>query len=252
MGGNPKPWFGPIGWFVSKWVNRCIHAIRPSREQPEIEFFRAVCEIGKDSPNPWIRKSAEIPGWLFDDEHEFLWDLATRSTTGDVLEIGTWMGKSACILAGACREHAPGTKVFCVDTFEMLGTDEQEEYHKQLVRGERGTFYQFLSNARQCGFFDVVVPLATLSARILPHLDGEFRLAFVDGTHDYANAKNDVELCLPLLRTGGVLALHDVTNKAFPGLLEYVTEELRQDARLKEIGENGTIVAFEKVPDMKR
>src|SRR5437868_4102301 len=125
-------------------------------------FYDAVSRTGADAANPWIRKSAEIGGWLFAGEPEFLWELATRSASGDILEIGTWMGKSACILAGACQTQAPGTRVVCVDTFHMDGTPDQEAYHHKLVEGT-GTFYQFVANASRLGFGETVVPIAAFS-----------------------------------------------------------------------------------------
>ena len=83
----------------------------PAAVDAEKAAYEDVAALGHDSPNIWIQRSASIGGWLFPGEHEFLWDLATRSSEGSILEIGTWMGKSACILAGACAETAPHTRV---------------------------------------------------------------------------------------------------------------------------------------------
>jgi predicted O-methyltransferase YrrM len=212
---------------------------------PEVAEYRRVSRIGADNPNEWIRKSAEIGGWLFEGEHEFLWDLATRSTNGDVLEIGTWMGKSACILAGACKDTAPGTCVVCVDTFRMTGPNTQEQYHRRLV-DSTGTFYQFLGNASRLGFESSIVPLAALSRRAVPLLRGPFRMVFLDGSHDLENTRADVDVCLPLLAMGGVLALHDSLGTGWPEVVAYVSNELSGRAGLKLIDQRGTITAFEK------
>lgn len=208
--------------------------------------YKEVARFGADSPNPWIRKSATIGGWLFAGEHEFLWELACRQTHGDVIEIGTWMGKSACILAGACKDHAPGTQVVCVDTFCMTGTPEQEAYHKRLVAAG-GTFYQFLNNAQTHNFIDAVVPVAALSSRALAVVRGPFRMAFVDGAHDRENCSRDVELCLPLLTQGGVIAVHDTTGGHWPGVEQYVQEVMMLNPNLRCLGTRGSITAFEKV-----
>jgi predicted O-methyltransferase YrrM len=210
------------------------------------EQYEAAARTGADNPNPWIRKSADIGGWLFVGEHEFLWELATREHSGDILEIGTWMGKSACIFAGACKEHAPGTRVICVDTFCMTGTADQEAYHRRLVTTP-GTFYDFLANARRFGFDDVVVPIATYSDRALAIIRGALRMAFVDGAHDKENCERDVELCLSALAPGGILAIHDATGGGWPGVEQYVNEVLHHSAHVRHVGTRGTIVAFEKV-----
>ena len=104
------------------------------------DSYVRASRIGQSSANVWIRKSAEIEGWLFEGEPEFLWSLASHSSAGYVLEVGTWMGKATCILTRACIENASHSKVICIDPFTMQGPPEQEAYHKKLVRAS-GTFY---------------------------------------------------------------------------------------------------------------
>ncbi len=233
-----------------KRIARCVLPLRVrcwwlGRPYGERAHYEVASMLGGESPNPWIRKSAEIKGWLFPGDHEFLWELATRRLTGDILEIGTWMGKSACILAGACAETAPATKVVCVDTFLMTGTPDQEKYHRRLAPMASGTFYDFLENANRLGFIDYVVPIAATSTRALPLLHGPFRMAFVDGGHDRENCQRDVELCLRLLAPGGVLAIHDVGGGVWIELEEYVCEVLMRSSSLKHIATRGVIAAFE-------
>lgn len=224
------------------WIRR-LYGPAVDRARTEYE---AGARLGADSPNLWIRRSAEIGGWLFPGEHEFLWQLATRPSAHDILEIGTWLGKSACIFAGACKEHAPGTSVVCVDTFCMTGTPDQEAYHRRLLSAT-GTFYGFLANARRFGFDDVIVPVATYSARALPRLNGPFRLAFIDGAHDRENCGRDCAAALPLVARGGVLAVHDSRGGAWPEVEAYVREVLAAAPDLRRIGAQGSITAFEKV-----
>ena len=207
--------------------------------------YRRITSLGADSPNPWIRKSSQIGGWLFEGEHEFLWELAASRSDGHVLEIGTWMGKSACIFSGACQEHAPETRVFCVDPFTMLGSPLQMSYHRRLMgRGKTGTFYEFQANARMLGFDQWVVPITTTSELALPPLPAFFRLAFIDGGHGYEEARRDVELVLAKLLTGGTVALHD--ENRYEGVAQLV-RELREDRRVRFIRQVNSIAAFEKL-----
>ena len=205
--------------------------------------YRRITALGARSPNPWIRKSAEIGGWLFEGEHEFLWELATARAEGHVLEIGTWMGKSACIFSGACEQHAPQTRVFCVDPFTMLGSPLQVSYHRRLLgRRAAGTFYEFQANARRLGFDRWVVPITTTSDLAIPPLPAFFRLAFIDGGHSYEEARRDVELVLPKLLSGGTLALHD--ENRYEGVGQLV-RELRDDRRVRFLRQVNSIAAFE-------
>lgn len=209
--------------------------------------YRWLASAGRRSPNQWIRRSADIGGWLLDGDHEFLWELACRPADGHILEVGSWMGKSTCILAGACIETHPGTRVYCVDPFEMREADLQDFYHRYLIhRGPPGTFYQFAENARRFGFSDAVVPVAAKSGQAIPFLPVRFRMAFIDAGHTYDRVKEDTELALPLIVKGGVLALHDAAGPtAWPGVARFVKEDLMPREDLRHIGTRGAVEAFE-------
>lgn len=53
-------------------------------------------------------------------------------------------------------------------------------------------------------------------------------LVFIDGNHDYDFVKEDIELWLPKIRRGGILAGHDyhLTGERFPGVKRAVDELL--------------------------
>jgi len=52
----------------------------------------------------------------------------------------------------------------------------------------------------------------------------QFDFVFVDGPHTYRNVRNDIEMWLPRVRSGGILAGHDFTQ-AHPPLLWAVLEQ---------------------------
>ena len=129
----------------------------------DVRGYKNLSQLGADSENPWIQKSAQIPGWLFEGEHQRLWELATESSDGDIAEIGTWMGKSACIFAGACIASAPETRVWCIDPFTMLGPSNQMNYHHRIMgKKSQGTFYQFCKFAESLGFSSHVLLSASV------------------------------------------------------------------------------------------
>ena len=209
--------------------------------------YRRISRLGADSDNPWIVKSSLIDGWLFEGEHQFLWDLATESTQGDIVEIGSWMGKSACIFAGACIEHAPDTRVYCIDPFTMLGSPTQEAYHKRITKGLTGTFFQFIQHASELGYYNQVVPLATTSSLAEPAMPDACRLAFIDARHDYQGVSTDTRLAIPKIRPGGVLALHDAG--VYGGVDQHIEQDLKHDPRLLFIRQVHSVVAFRKTEE---
>jgi len=210
--------------------------------------YRWLSRSGASHPNPWIRKSSEIGGWLLEGEHEFLWELACRPGAGPILEIGSWMGKSSCILAGACAQASPESRVFCVDPFDMKGPFVQEWYHRLFIhRDAGGTYSEFLRHADRLGFRRWAVPVPARSEAILPFLKPGFRMVFIDAGHTYSEVRRDAGLSLPLLSPGGVLALHDAAGPtAWPGIARYVREDLMRSPSLRPLGSRRSIVAFEK------
>ena len=203
--------------------------------------YQRVSRLGADGDNPWIAKSSKIDGWLFEGEHACLWELASESNVGDIVEIGSWMGKSACIFAGACIDQAPNTRVFCVDPFTMLGSPSQEAYHKRITKGD-GTFYQFAHNAGVLGFYKQIVPLATTSDLALPAIPDGCRLAFVDARHDYEGVSTDTKLIIPKIKPGGLLALHDAG--VYQGVDDHIEKNLKNDPRLTFERQVNSVVVF--------
>lgn len=206
--------------------------------------YRLESRIGEQSGNPWIRKSAEVLGWLHSGEHEFLWELAIRPVPGHVLEIGTWQGKSTCILAGATLERRDDTRVICVDTFRMNGTARQLSYYDLLNGKAQGTFYEFMANAERLGFSEAIVPIAASSLRARAVIASlQLRLAFIDGQHDYQTVATEAAMVLPRLAPGGVIAFHDAYEQ-HPDVLQAVADTIHRRADLALVGRVHCLVAY--------
>lgn len=63
-----------------------------------------------------IEKIEKIPGWLGPEQAEALYRYASEAPAGNILEIGTFCGKSSCIFAQALKDKGVGTLV-CLDQF---------------------------------------------------------------------------------------------------------------------------------------
>ena len=60
-----------------------------------------------------VFRSLPKDGWLTQAEAKLLWDLALM-TDGDILELGTYCGRSAKVLATAISRQ-PNRRLFCCD-----------------------------------------------------------------------------------------------------------------------------------------
>jgi len=112
-----------------------------------------------------------------------------------LLEVGSYLGASACFLAAAAKER--GGKVHCVDTWHNEGMSE----------GLRDTWEQFVANTRP--YASLIVPHRGLSVDVAKEFSGQIDLLFLDGDHSYEGCRADVLAWLPHLKTGGVLVMHD-------------------------------------------
>ncbi|WP_380284903.1 class I SAM-dependent methyltransferase [Kitasatospora purpeofusca] len=138
---------------------------------------------------------------------------AVRRTGLPVLEIGTYCGRSAILLAAAAREA--GTVALTVD--HHRGSEEQQpgwEYHDPtLVDPEVGrmdTLPRFRRTLHAAGLEDHVVALVGRSPQIAALWGGRLALVFIDGGHTDEHATADYEGWAPHLAPEGLLVVHDV------------------------------------------
>jgi hypothetical protein len=138
--------------------------------------------------------------------------LADEGLSGDVLEIGVHHGLSAI---GAAALRGDARAFVAVDLFDDLQTEN--------VSGSGlGNREAFLSNMRRfhddLSFLRVITgPSAALRAE---ELGNGFSFCHIDGGHSDAEAYADLELCAAISKPGGLVAVDDYFNPAFPGVGE--------------------------------
>ena len=59
---------------------------------------------------------------------------------------------------------------------------------------------------------------------------GSFDVVYIDGSHKYKDVKRDIELYLPKVKKGGIIAGHDYRKK-FPGVMKAVHETVGKPVR---------------------
>jgi predicted O-methyltransferase YrrM len=131
---------------------------------------------------------------------------------GPLLEIGSYCGQSAIYLGAAARSC--GTVLFSVD--HHRGSEEQQpgqEYFDPRLLGPDGridTLPVFRRTLAASGLESVVIPVVGDSATVAAHWATPLGLVFIDGGHSEEAAQADYAGWSPFLRTGGLLAIHDV------------------------------------------
>ncbi|ABC23542.1 class I SAM-dependent methyltransferase [Rhodospirillum rubrum] len=169
-----------------------------------------------------------IPGWCSNEKISALLDVFRWMPTGDVIEIGSWCGKSAFVLAFLARHYATGA-VLCVDPWH--GADiiqENQAINAAMVTFDMDEIFRvFLSTMTLVGSGFVnyrrmpsaaaaipgTAPFSVTSAEFGETLyRGRTALLHIDGNHDIPKIEEDLRLWLPRLVPGGWLVMDDYVH----------------------------------------
>jgi cephalosporin hydroxylase len=147
-------------------------------------------------------------------ELTYLAQLANRNRV--VVEVGSWMGQSACAMASnSCTDGV----IICVDTWS--GT---MDYRPDLLVN-LDVLNQFLTNVSR---YPNVLPLRLASidaARILQLIGVRVDAVFIDGDHSYDAVRADILAWRNLLRgPQSILCGHDFGVEICPGVEQAVRE----------------------------
>ena len=157
-----------------------------------------------------------IPGWFSPDAclifmayHQLL---ADEGLAGDVLEIGVHHGLSAIAIAALRGE---GRRFVAIDLFDDL----QAQNVSKSGLGNRDRFY---ANMRL--FHDDLSFMTTIASHSstlkAADLGSSFSFCHVDGGHSEPEVYADLALVADISAPGGIVALDDYFNPAFPGVGE--------------------------------
>jgi hypothetical protein len=147
-----------------------------------------------------------VEGWLSDGQARRLWDrAATVPPGGRIVEIGSFRGRSAIVLAQAVG--ARGVEVIAIDPH--AGNDRgPQEIHGSSEEGEADN-RAFRANLERAGVSDAVRHVRLPSAEALGEVRGEVDLLYVDGAHRLRPAMDDIARWGARVRPGGRMLVHD-------------------------------------------
>lgn len=175
----------------------------------------------------------EIPGWLSLEEGLLLYKLTKKLyRKGTIVEIGSFQGKSTVFIASALKDENCGN-VYGIDPHKGETTAGKKEYAP--------SFKAFLKNVRQFQVDEFVIPIRKTSEDANRGWKRPISLLFIDGLHDYLHAKQDLELWLPHLVSGGVVACHDAFSP-YPEVFKAVHEELFESGTFRYISFTNSVL----------
>jgi predicted O-methyltransferase YrrM len=149
----------------------------------------SVSDIG-DSQRAAVDAVRGLPGWMLDEDALKLYELA-YSSDGPILEIGTYRGKSAVLMAMALRDAGRAGPVVSLDV------DAEALAVARLLADERGLADRVA----------LVRGTAEALFRSLPALRPG--LVFLDGDHSKRGVARDLRALENHVPSGGLLLFHD-------------------------------------------
>lgn len=167
-----------------------------------------------------------IDGWmepkamhLFDDLNAFQKE---RGITGDIMEIGTYYGKSSAVLG---QFLAADEEFYCCDTFSG---------YKAIENNFRTSFEAFFE--KMTGRKPIVRQMIStdLTPELLDHK--QFRIWHIDGWHSFEDTLSDLKLGASVLKENGMIIADDFLNQDWLGVGQAINEFLR-------LNENWCLVA---------
>ena len=155
-----------------------------------------------------VDRAMRIEGWTTPRELRFLALLAAcPTTTGSVIEIGSYRGRSTTLLARAA-ELASNVPIIAVDHFL-----------------QSGAYAAFQQSVRAAGAESLIEFHQMMSWELSVGWDRPLRLLWIDGNHTYAATRRDLDVFAPYLADGAIVAIDDVLNR-FEGSLRVFMEDI--------------------------
>jgi MMP 1-O-methyltransferase len=183
-----------------------------------------------------------VQGWMSGVEGYALMLMAAHGPgAGEIVEIGSWMGKSACWLAAGSKS-ARREKVHAIDPFD--GGPMLKDH--PVIQEQGTTYHAFVDNLTSVGLFDYVEPIVATSQQAFQSWGKPIRLLFIDGDHSFDAVKCDFETWSRFLIPEALIAFDDVTG-GYEGAKRYYDALLQGDRRYREIARVGKMKFIQRL-----
>jgi predicted O-methyltransferase YrrM len=152
-----------------------------------------------------LARVADVPGWMSDDQARLLWDSARRVREGgQVVEIGSYRGRSMTVLASAAPE---GVALVAIDPH--AGNDRGPGQWEGTVDEGQQDNDAFWGNLGRAGVADRVRHVRRPSQEALGDVEGAVDLLYIDGAHRFRPAGDDIRRWGARVAPGGTMLVHD-------------------------------------------
>ena len=158
------------------------------------------------------RTYKNLEGWLSEPEGFLLYLYSFMNNMGEIVEIGSFKGKSTCYLASGIKDSNKKTKVNAVDPHK--GSPEFKLGEKYMGAGiwNGDSFKDFIKNLEDNKLKEYVKPIVKTSDEAVKTWKNKIGLLFIDGDHAYESARKDFINWTKFIPIGGTVMLHDTVT----------------------------------------
>jgi len=176
---------------------------------------------------------------------------------GDVVEIGTWRGGSALILASGIKDSRQKKIVFSIDPFTKNRDKISMQFLKKDMKilGLKNLNDNFRYSRRLIKRFSLEKYIKinkNTSSNAKKGWKGKISFLFIDGNHKFQHVKSDFENWSPFISKGGIMALHDCINHdspnvGLPGPSKVAKSIFKKTILWKFSGQVDSLIFFQKI-----
>jgi predicted O-methyltransferase YrrM len=151
----------------------------------------------------------------WDSEHEWFGAAIDELKPDLIIEVGSFLGKSAIHMAGKLKAAGLDSAVLCIDTWlaeRQLWSRPEIRTALKFIHGRPNFYYSFLANVLDAGLTDYIVPMpmdSMSAASYLKDLQIDAPLIYIDGNHEAGEVYADLAAYWDRLRPGGIMLIDD-------------------------------------------
>lgn len=170
----------------------------------------------------------DVPGWF--DFQNIYDDAVAEAKDGDTLvEVGTFLGKSALYMGQKIRDSRKDLNFFTIDKFDhqdWTGAMRRHESEPLRIPQYEGLnhYDAFMAILRDSGLRPFIKHMRWESTRAaqIGFSDGSVKFVFLDADHFPESVTDDIAASRPKIVHGGVMAGHDYGDPEWPGVKQAV------------------------------
>lgn len=198
-----------------------------------------------------MRYYEHICGWF--DFADIYLEAINKSKDGDILvEIGSFLGKSACFMAEEIYKSNKKLQFNCVDVWELTKDDEYNEnnnmpWGEKVIDyinrcGQDALYWQFQNNIKYAPNGNIIKPIREYSWEAPKYFkDKSCNFIFIDAGHSYESVSKDLNAWYPKIKSNGMFAGHDIYGEG----VQKALKEFAIKNNIKEISQrNASWVIF--------